>query len=136
VTRKCFHSFGILVFILLCIAQPQSRTIHIAIQQTTRCCQLKDEANALIEKRHYSEALPLIKKSVELEHDLMVIRMHVASTDSGFLVSPIISWPAIEMHSQSTPRAHHGSFVQWQDAALSTRWREFDSPRSRSERPI
>jgi CHAT domain-containing protein len=70
VTRKCPHSFGILVFILLCIAQPSRAQFVLPFGKPQDAANLKDEANALIEKQRYSEALPLIKKSVELEHDL------------------------------------------------------------------
>jgi CHAT domain-containing protein len=69
VRRKCAHSLSIIV-ILLFIAAPTHAQFVLPFGKPQDAANAKDQANALIEKQRYSEALPLIKKSVELEHDL------------------------------------------------------------------
>jgi CHAT domain-containing protein/tetratricopeptide (TPR) repeat protein len=70
VVRIYAGSLSIAVFLLLCIAQPCRAQLVLPFGKPQEAANLKRDANALIEKERYSEALPLIKKWVELEREV------------------------------------------------------------------
>ena len=59
-----------LVFALLCMATPCRAQFEWPFGSPQEPARLKREAIALIEKQHYTEALPLIQKSVDMDRGL------------------------------------------------------------------
>jgi CHAT domain-containing protein len=63
------RAFGIVVFVVLCLIAPCQAQFTLPFGKTAEAENLKREANALNDKQRYAEALPLIKKAVDLERE-------------------------------------------------------------------
>jgi CHAT domain-containing protein len=64
------YARAVLVCALLCFAQPSPAQIEWPFGKSQEAIRLKQQASALIEKQSFAEALPLVKKSVDLEREL------------------------------------------------------------------
>jgi CHAT domain-containing protein len=62
-------AFGIVVFVVACLMQPCQAQFVLPFGKAAEAENLKREANALNDKQRYAEALPLIKKAVDLERE-------------------------------------------------------------------